>query len=259
MDRRFLSQAEVIAASRNFVCVRLATYEDRQEAELLKSLFVGRSGDLENTTFAILSPDGQRQLTRAHRSPTHTMSGAAQLAETMNRVAGQYEVQKSSADAALPKAASVRLALDIASCDNQPLVVLHANDADALRSLEVRLRRLAWSDDFVGQLVYAVTNDSEQLKAIDGIAPGNCLFIVQPDRFGLKGKVLAQSSAKASTLEWERTLRQGIEQHQRFERTLPQHIHDGRRSGVFWETQIPVTDPLEKQAREKGRKLPPSR
>jgi hypothetical protein len=259
MDRRFLSQAEVITASRKFVCVRLATYEDRQEAEFLKSLFVGRSGDLENTTFAILSPDGQRQLARSHRSPTHTQSGAAQLAQTMNRIAGQYQVQKSSADAALPKAASVRLALDIAACDRQPLAVLHASDADALRLLEDRLRALAWSDDFVGQLVYAATDDGEQLKAIDGLAPGNVLLIVQPDQFGLKGKVLAQASAKASKLEWQRALRTGIEQQQRVERTLLQHIQDGQRDGVFWETRIPVTDPLEKRAREKGPNPPPAR
>jgi hypothetical protein len=253
MDRRFLSQAEVIAASRKFVCIRLATYEDRQEAALLKSLFVGRSGDLENTTFAILSPDGQRQLTRSHRSPTHTQSSAAQMAETMNRIAGQYQVQRSTAEPALPTAANLRLALDIAACDQQLLVTLYTSDAAALRALEGRLRKLAWSGDFIGQFVYATTSDAEHLKPIDGIAPGNALLVVQPDRFGLKGKVLAQTSAKASLEEWRQALRAGIEQQQRFERTLPQHIRDGQRHGVFWETRIPVTDPLEQRAREKTR------
>lgn len=257
MDRRFLSQSEVIAAARNFVCIRLATYEDKQEAEFLKQLFLGRSGELENTLFAILSPDGQRQLMRASRSPAHTLPTAARLADTMNRIAGQYQTRQSAADSALPKAGTVRLALDIAACDNQPLAVVHARDADALRRLEDRLRQLAWSDDFVGQLVYAATAEIEQLKPVDGIAPDSSLTIIQPDRFGLKGKVLAQAAANASILEWKRALRQGIELHQRVDKAPSTHVRDGHRNGIFWETRIPVTDPLEKRAREKGQNPPP--
>ena len=60
MDGSFLSDADVVAASRKFVCIRLSTYEDAEEAEFLRSIYVGRSGDLENTVFAILSPDGKR-------------------------------------------------------------------------------------------------------------------------------------------------------------------------------------------------------
>ena len=68
MDRSFLSQPEVIAASRHFVCVRLTTYEDKEEGEFLKSFHVTRSGELENTVAALLAPDGKRQLARASRS-----------------------------------------------------------------------------------------------------------------------------------------------------------------------------------------------
>ena len=40
MDKSFLSQSEVIAASRKFVCIRLATYENAEEAKFLKSISV---------------------------------------------------------------------------------------------------------------------------------------------------------------------------------------------------------------------------
>ena len=49
MDRSYLSHAGVIAASREFVCIRPLTYENAAEAPYLESLFRGRSGNLENT------------------------------------------------------------------------------------------------------------------------------------------------------------------------------------------------------------------
>ena len=47
MDRSYLSDPAVVAASRSFVCVRLLTYENAREAELLRGIFRGRSGELE--------------------------------------------------------------------------------------------------------------------------------------------------------------------------------------------------------------------
>ncbi len=60
MDRSFLADADVIAASRMFVCIRPATYEDAGEADFLKKIFVGRSGELDNTVFVLLAPDGEQ-------------------------------------------------------------------------------------------------------------------------------------------------------------------------------------------------------
>src|SRR5438132_10035446 len=104
MDRSFLSQAPVIEASRHFVCVRLTTYENKEEGDFLKSFKVTRSGELENTVFTILSPDGKRQLARAARAARQTFGDAARMAETMNRLAGEHE-QKAAVGqpAELPK------------------------------------------------------------------------------------------------------------------------------------------------------------
>ena len=67
MDRSFLSQPEVITAARKFVCVRLATYESAAEGQFLASICPTGSGELENTVFAILSPDGKQKLARVSR------------------------------------------------------------------------------------------------------------------------------------------------------------------------------------------------
>ena len=117
MDGSFLSQAEVIAAAQKFVCVRLATYEDKQEADFLKTLFTGRSGDLENTTFAILSPDGKRPLVRSSRSARQSLGIAREMAETMNRIAQQFEPRKTAGEPELPRVANVRLALEVCLLD----------------------------------------------------------------------------------------------------------------------------------------------
>ena len=68
MDGSFLSQPKVVAAARQFVCVRLTTYENKAEAGFLKAICPTGSGELENTVFTILAPDGKRQLARASRS-----------------------------------------------------------------------------------------------------------------------------------------------------------------------------------------------
>jgi hypothetical protein len=135
--------------------------------------------------------------------------------------------------------------------------LLCVRDADALQQLEGRVRTLAWSDDFLGRAVYTVAKDFDQLKAIDGVPAGGGLLVIQPDRYGLKGKVLAQAAADAAATTLARALQNGIAQHQPFERTFENHVREGHRAGVFWETQIPVTDWMERRAREQKSVSPP--
>src|SRR5689334_10091271 len=197
MDRSFLSRPEVIAASRQFACVRLTTYENKDEGEFLKAFNVTRSGELENTVFALLEPDGKRRLARASRSARQTFGDAERMAEAMNRLAREYP-GKEPADRAppgLPLVTNLRLAIDVAACDNQPLVVLFAPDDAARRSLEEKVRSLAWHEQFVGRFVYVAVADAAELDRVEGARAEAGLLVVQPDRFGLKGKVLRQAGA----------------------------------------------------------------
>src|SRR5437762_2947760 len=153
MDRSYLSKPEVIAAAREFVCVRLTTYEDPFEAEFLKSFKIFRSGEVENTTFTILAPDGEKPLVRTSRTAKATFRDSGQMAETMARIAKDYPAKPGTAGTLpeLPTVATVRLAVDVAACDNQPLVVVVAENEKVRRELTDRLRPLAWGEQFRGR------------------------------------------------------------------------------------------------------------
>jgi hypothetical protein len=255
MDRSFLFDPDVIAASRRLVCIRLATYEHAEEGAFLKGLFTGRSGELENSVFCFLGPDGRQRLTKVGRSPHHLFGSARELAGALDDIARAHP-GKAPADGAtpeLPKVANVRLALNVAACDNQPLVVLVVKDAAARHELEKRVAALAWSPAFIGRCVYVSSADAADLAGIDGVPAGGGVLIVQPDHYGLRGRVLAQAAAGAAPEQLSKALATGIDQHQRFARTFQNHVEAGQRQGVFWETPTPVTDPMEQNAREKGK------
>jgi hypothetical protein len=259
MDRSFLSQPEVIAASRRFVCVRLTTYENAEEAEFLQSLLRTRSGEVENTVFTLLSPDGKRHLARASRSARQTFGDAGRMAETMNRVANEYAARPAAGEAppALPQVANVRLAVNVAACDNQPLVILLGPDAAARQRLEEQLRPLAWSEAFLGRFVYATASAAKDLANVADVRGTAGLLVVQPDHFGTQGTVLKQAGPDASREALVQCLQEGLSLHQRRDRSFGNHVREGHQKGVFWETAIPVTDPMERNARERGRRQGP--
>ncbi len=253
MDRSYLSQPEVIQASRRFVCIRLATYEDAEEGEILTSIFVGGSGQLENTTIAVLSSDGERFLARPGRGARQMFVDAEDMAATLQRIADETRAAAPAGAQDLPKIADVRLALDIAACDGRPLVVLCATDAQSRKSLEERVRDLAWSDAFAGLFVFASVSKSEDLAAIEGVPAQAGLLVIEPDRFGQKGRVTASAPADAAPEALALALREGLRAHVPLAKVHQSHVRAGRNAGIFWETKIPVTDPHEQHARSGAR------
>ena len=249
MDRSFLSQPAVIAASRRFICVRLATYESAEEAEFLKSVFLGRSGELENTTFALLAPDGRTTLSRAGRSPdfafrgTRELTPAAEMAQSMDAIAKRYEKSALKDPAEMPVAEDVRLGLDIASCDGQPLVILCGDDAAARKKLAERVGAASWTEPLLGRAAYAVATKADDLKAVEGAPKGAGLLVVQPDTYGLTGKVLASAPQGADAARIAQTLTDGFAAHRAPAKDPRAHIAEGRRLGIDWKTEIPDTDP----------------
>lgn len=251
MDRSFLSKPEVITASRDFVCVRLATYESKSEAKLLKAVFRAQSGQLENTVFAILSPDGKRQLVRSGRSPGFAFFGAqgvasSQMARTMNRIAGEFKVRnkKTKTTPPLPTLANLRLAVNVAACDNQPLVVAYSPKADERKQLETRLAKLAWSDDYIGQFLYVSVGDAKAFKQLGGdIKPEAGVYVIEPGEFGVKGDVAVRVEVSDDETKLRDGLSLAVVTHQNRQKDMFRHNSEGRRLGVHWKTEIPVTDP----------------
>src|SRR5262249_14780832 len=153
----------------------------------------------------------------------------------------------------LPRVSNLRLAIDVAACDNQPLVVLFGTDAAALKTLEQRLIPLAWRPPFLGRFIYVHTALAREIKELAGARVEAGVLVVQPDQFGLKGTVLAQIRADADRTELVECLQQGMTRHQRVAKDFGSHVGMGHQQGIFWETVIPVTDPMELKARERGR------
>src|SRR5262245_18971788 len=102
MDRSFLSSADVVSASRKFVCIRVLSYENQREMDYLKGFMATRSGEAENTLVCIMTPDAKRRLIRAARSTRALFRDAHDMAETLNRIA--QSVVKEQPAAALPLA-----------------------------------------------------------------------------------------------------------------------------------------------------------
>lgn len=255
-----------MAASRGLICVRLATYESQAEADLLTSIFLPPSGQLENTTFALLAPDGKTRLGRAGRGPQWMVgrgpggrrgpsrgrggpsaggpAGDAQaLADLLKKTAAAHPGTR--APKALPQSLDFRRALNVAACDNQPLVVIAVKNDARRKALEGRVAKLAWSERFVGRFQYAVVEDRGDLDVLTDAPRADGVWVVQPGTYGLKGRVLSSVAATADDAALEAHLDQA---DRSFNREAPSggqrsHVRTGQREGIRWEPEIEVTDP----------------
>ena len=167
MDRSFLSDEKVVAASRKFVCIRLATYEDEAEAEFLKTIYLGHSGALENTVFVLLSPDGDDNLCTPGRGPHMAFRSPRDMAAAMDRIAKKYDSKPHQpGKAILPEMKDVRLGVNVGACDGLPTVICFSEDKKQLQEMKSRLAPLALSDDLAGKFVFASSLDKKELAAV---------------------------------------------------------------------------------------------
>lgn len=247
-------------ASRNFVCIRLATYESQKEADFMKSVYLDSSGLMKNTTFAILSPNGKKKLTRAGRGPMHEYRSASEMAAGMDKIAKTYKVDAKNAtsDVGLPFAESVEIGLNISSADVIPMVVLVSKDKDQVKALENKLVPLAWRDDsIIGQFTYAKATDAKDLSTLTGVegdaAKTNSILIVEPGQFGLSGKVMAQLDAEVSNDELKTALTKAVKDCKRIHKDHSGHVNLGIQLGIDWESEIPETDPESVAAKKRKR------
>ncbi|MEM7316498.1 MAG: thioredoxin family protein, partial [Planctomycetota bacterium] len=132
MDRSFLTDEKVVKASRDFVCIRLATYESKEEAEFMTKLYRRhKSTGLANTTFAFLDPTGKKLLARPGRGPQNAFRRSSSMAEGMTSWAtNDYPVSKSKrySDPSLPLMASFDIGLNVAACDQLLMIAIVSDD-----------------------------------------------------------------------------------------------------------------------------------
>jgi len=255
MDGSYLSNAAIVEASRQFVCIRLVTYEDKAEANFMKSVFSSASGLFENTTFGILSPDGKQNLVRSGRGPMHSFRSSAEMANRMKRIAGRYAGAPfaSLSDKQLPLTESVDIGLNVAACDNLPLVISFATEQRMIDELNAKLIELAWREQWAGQFIFAVARSSKQLKPISDADKEPGILFVEPGQYGLSGKVLTRIDVDADTKQTETAFASAIDKFSRQPASPNAHIKLGIQLGLDWESEIPETDLQSLRAKERSR------
>lgn len=223
-------------ASREFVCVRPQTYESKAEAKVLSYVFAGRGG-LQNTSFALLDPDGKK-LTRGSRSPSMSYGNAEKFAEALQKTSAQY-TPKAKAIKALPGLRDLRIALNVAAADMRPLVIVRGKDAKDAAQLSAEVSKMAWGGEAIGKCHYLVLAESAELE---GLSPEIGVTVVQPDPYGRGGEILSHSAGGAKPRTLHLSMLAGMAKHNVEARRHGDHVREARREGIKWETEIPVTD-----------------
>src|SRR5262249_41720147 len=100
--------------------------------------------------------------------------------------------------------------------------------------------------------IYASADGAKALKGVPGGKSG--VTVVQPDKFGTDGKALVQVSVGSAEKQLVAALEKGLTLHKPENKTFRNHVREGHLEGGCWETPTPVTDPMEKAARERGRR-----
>jgi hypothetical protein len=142
IDNGWLLKDEIVAASRDFVCIRLTSYESAEEAAFVTKL----QGNPVNTVFAVLTPDAQPAIAMKGlgRGPGELFSDPADMVRQMGEIAEKFPAKKADGEPALPITLDVRLGLAVASADLQPLALVVAPDAkERMAKSREQLKRLA--------------------------------------------------------------------------------------------------------------------
>lgn len=251
-----------MASSRGWVCVRAATYEDPLEAAFLsqayneglhglETIFHVRPGRLENTTFGLFGPDA-RPLTCVERDPIGVLdtarvtglsgggSGAPtrRLARMFDRLASRFE--PTAELSALPLNLDLRRALNVAACDNQPLVLIVPEAEASGRRVTARLAALAWSERFVGRLQYVIATPQElALTDVEGLPGMPFVAVLETGTFGVSGRVLVALEGEPSASELRQLLDQGLARYGRGVLDRAAHVREGLRAGIEWQSVVP--------------------
>lgn len=244
----------MVTASRQFVCVRPQTYESAAEGEVLLGLYPRQMDALRNTVFALLDPAGDERLARTGRSPSQVWRSPADFAEALDGLAAEFEVDEERGAPALPLLAALPIALNVAACDDLPLVVWRATEDEQRDELDQRLRAIAWSDAHIGQWQWVEVREAAELGLIEELDEDfEGVAFLAPDEYARGGRVLAQLAVDVDATALARGFDSALASFEPPRTNSRRHLELGRREGIRWEGEIPVSDPQAPENRRGGR------
>lgn len=263
IDNGWLLKDEVVAASRDFVCIRLTSYESAEEAAFVTKL----QGNPVNTVFAILTPDALPALAMKGlgRGPGELFADPADMVKQMGEVAAKFAggsaATKADGQPALPITLDARLGLAVASADLQPLALVIAPDEKTRAALEAKLAVLAWSNDLRGRFTYASADSLRGLKldGLDTLKSGafksnafkSGVLLIEPDVFGVEGKIVSAIDANDVDKMLSDAMHAASAKHVRAAKSREQLKRLALANGIFFETGIPVSGKKEAEDRAK--------
>ena len=162
------------------------------------------------------------------------------MAKRMSEIIREYPKKKpmKAANLGLPYLESVHVALNVAACDSQRLLIVYARSAAERKRLESLLLPLAWSEDLVGNLLYATTTDAQDLANIAGSTQAPGLLVVEPDPYGLEARQVAFVKLGTKPAEALDLLVAAAEGNEMGSKDSKRHIGRGRRQGLKWEQPV---------------------
>ena len=238
-------------ASRDWVCIRLLTYESESEYKYMEQLLGVTDGTLPNTVFCLLSPDGKTKLTRPTRGPS-IFRTPENMAFQMKSLASRYKsAVPNSFVAPVPLVDRVDLAMNVAASDNRPMVVFYHPSPSDLKKLVDSSKPVVWASELAGQFMYAATSSKADLKAMVNASGDAGVYIVEPDEYGVSGKIVRHVEFDKVVESLKRELSRALINFQPFQKNHQQHIRDGYVFGIEWETVVPESDPMSVQAKRR--------
>ena len=211
----------------------------------------GGSGEPQNTTFALLAPDGRTKLTRAGRGARGIFADAADMAKQMATVAGKYPADPKASGAVppLPVTLTAKLGVDVAAADGLLLVAVVATEDKARADLSATVAKLAWGKDFLGKFTYCSAKSADEFPKLDGLKAVDGVVIIAPDTFGMSGKVIAQLPADATPETVAKAMTAALASHAKAAKNQRDHRNQGIELGAYWVPKLSVTDKQEENAR----------
>lgn len=233
------AEEAVIKASRQYVCVRIESYESEEYQKLIRSHL---NGSFMNTAFCLLAPDGKTRLIHSGRSVSRAFGRNWSVADGLNRVARKFNVKKKETPFLTPDFHSFRQALNVSAADQRVLVLISASKEN-LAKVKERMRTIAWHPSVVGRYHFDLEQDKKSFQdKLSGLKSSQEeIILIKPGEFGVKGKVLAQVSLSAKD---ETILKTFQSANQEYARTTSKtiynnHVAKGKNKGLFFEMAMP--------------------
>jgi hypothetical protein len=222
--------------SRDFVCVRLDSYESKEHQEYVRTFLDGR---FENSAFVLLAPDGKEWLSKGSRGPEMVL-GRSRAVERMDTVAALFPPTADVKQAIMQDFHSVRQALNVASADQRVFVIINGpkNQIDPLRE---SLRAVASNERIVGRFHFDFEENDDWKTTVEGTKAEPGIVVIRPGEFGMDGVVMHQLPLDADNLRVIDTLLAANADFAKSteKKVYSYHVAKGKDRGIYFEGAVP--------------------